>query len=158
MIGLGALKYFIIKVDPKKTMLFDPKESIDFNGNTGPFIQYTHARIKSILRKAAAAGIDWRGTASSTSAGLSPKEVRIIKILNQFPSRIAEGGEAHSPAVIANYAYDLAKEFNQYYHDTPILKEEDGALLKYRLELVENIAKVLVKAMSILGITLPERM
>ena len=158
MIGLGALKYFIIKVDPKKTMLFDPKESIDFNGNTGPFIQYTHARIKSILRKAAAAGIDWRGTASATSAGLSPKEVRIIKILNQFPSRIAEGGEAHSPAVIANYAYDLAKEFNQYYHDTPILKEEDGALLKYRLELVENIAKVLVKAMSILGITLPERM
>ena len=158
MIGLGALKYFIIKVDPKKTMLFDPKESIDFNGNTGPFIQYTHARIKSILRKAAAAGIDWRGTASSTSAGLSPKEVRIIKILNQFPSRIAEGGEAHSPAVIANYAYDLAKEFNQYYHDTPILREEDGALLKYRLELVENIAKVLVKAMSILGITLPERM
>ena len=158
MIGLGALKYFIIKVDPKKTMLFDPKESIDFNGNTGPFIQYTHARIKSILRKAAAAGIDWRGTASATSAGLSPKEVRIIKILNQFPSRITEGGEAHSPAVIANYAYDLAKEFNQYYHDTPILKEEDGALLKYRLELVENIAKVLVKAMSILGITLPERM
>lgn len=158
MIGLGALKYFIIKVDPKKTMLFDPKESIDFNGNTGPFIQYTHARIKSILRKAAAAGIDWRGTASSTSAGLSPKEVRIIKILNQFPSRIAEGGEAHSPAVIANYAYDLAKEFNQYYHDTPILREEDSALLKYRLELVENIAKVLVKAMSILGITLPERM
>ena len=159
MIGLGALKYFIIKVDPKKTMLFDPKESIDFNGNTGPFIQYTHARIKSILRKADAKGIH-RDGANDVAADsvLSAKEVRIIKILNQFPSRIAEGGEAHSPAVIANYAYDLAKEFNQYYHDTPILKEEDGALLRYRLVLVENIAKVLVKAMSILGISLPERM
>ncbi len=159
MIGLGALKYFIIKVDPKKTMLFDPKESIDFNGNTGPFIQYTHARIKSILRKAAAAGIDWTGAAvSGTDASLSPKEVRIIKILNQFPEKISEGGAAHSPAVIANYAYDLAKEFNQYYHDTPILREEDGVLLRYRLALVETIARVLVKAMSILGITLPERM
>ena len=159
MISMGALKYFIIKVDPKKTMLFDPKESIDFNGNTGPFIQYTHARIKSILRKAAAAGIDWTGAAvSGTDASLSPKEVRIIKILNQFPEKISEGGAAHSPAVIANYAYDLAKEFNQYYHDTPILREEDGVLLRYRLALVETIARVLVKAMSILGITLPERM
>ena len=159
MIGLGALKYFIIKVDPKKTMLFDPKESIDFNGNTGPFIQYTHARIKSILRKAGEAGIVRDGkTVTDAVAALSPKEIRIIKILNQFPDKIAEGGAAHSPAVIANYAYDLAKEFNQYYHDTPILRETDGTLLRYRLVLVENIAKVLVKAMSILGITLPERM
>ena len=159
MIGLGALKYFIIKVDPKKTMLFDPKESIDFNGNTGPFIQYTHARIKSILRKAGEAGIVRDGkTVADAVAALSPKEIRIIKILNQFPDKIAEGGAAHSPAVIANYAYDLAKEFNQYYHDTPILRETDGTLLRYRLVLVENIAKVLVKAMSILGITLPERM
>ena len=158
MIGLGALKYFIIKVDPKKTMLFDPKESIDFNGNTGPFIQYTHARIKSILRKADAAGIARGGAAVADASFLSPKEIRIIKILSQFPTKIAEGGDAHSPAVIANYAYDLAKEFNQYYHDTPILREENGEILRYRLSLVENIAKVLVKAMSILGITLPERM
>lgn len=158
MIGLGALKYFIIKVDPKKTMLFDPKESIDFNGNTGPFIQYTHARIKSILRKADAAGIARGGAAVADASFLSPKEIRIIKIISQFPAKIAEGGAAHSPAVIANYAYDLAKEFNQYYHDTPILREENGEILRYRLSLVENIAKVLVKAMSILGITLPERM
>ena len=158
MIGLGALKYFIIKVDPKKTMLFDPKESIDFNGNTGPFIQYTHARIKSILRKAADAGIG-RGIQSVSSENdLTAKEIRIIKILNTFPAKIGEAGDAHSPAVIANYAYELAKEFNQYYHDTPILKEENSSILGFRLELVRVIASVLVKAMSILGITLPERM
>ncbi len=158
MLSLGALKYFIIKVDPKKTMLFDPKESIDFNGNTGPFIQYTHARIKSILRKAAEKGISYGTDSISENVALSPKEIRIIKILNTLPAKIAEGGEAHSPAVVANYAYELAKEFNQYYHDTPILREEDQAVLKYRLMLVETIAKVLTKAMSILGITLPERM
>ena len=155
-IGLGALKYFIIKVDPKKTMLFDPNESIDFNGNTGPFIQYTHARIKSILRKADENGINVVGVPSSVTP--SPKEIRIIKILNDFPSRIQEGVSQHSPAVIANYAYDLAKEFNQYYHDTPILKEPDKSVLAYRLVLISDIAKVLVKAMGILGITLPERM
>lgn len=158
MISLGALKYFIIKVDPKKTMLFDPKESIDFNGNTGPFIQYTHARIKSILRKASEKGISFGAESVKADMPLSPKEIRIIKILNLFPSRIAEGGEAHSPAVVANYAYELAKEFNQYYHDTPILREENAELLAYRLVLVETIAKVLSKAMSILGITLPDRM
>ena len=158
MIGLGALKYFIIKVDPKKTMLFDPKESIDFNGNTGPFIQYTHARIKSILRKADASGITYGAGELAEDARLSAKEIRIIKMLDQFPARISEAGAAYSPAVIANYAYDLAKEFNQYYHDTPILKEEDNALLKYRLALIGKVAEVLVKAMSILGIDLPERM
>lgn len=158
MISLGALKYFIIKVDPKKTMLFDPKESIDFNGNTGPFIQYTHARIKSILRKAAEQGISYCASDIRTDIPLSAKEVRMIKIVNQFPAKIAEGGAAHSPAVVANYAYDLAKEFNQYYHETPILKETDAALLKYRLVLIGTIAKVLTKAMYILGITLPERM
>lgn len=158
MIGLGALKYFIIKVDPKKTMLFDPKESIDFNGNTGPFIQYTHARIKSILRKASAAGVAYGPDGLDAGAALSPKEIRLIKMLDQFPERISEAGAAYSPAVIANYSYDLAKEFNQYYHDTPILKEEDGSLLKYRLTLIDKVAKVLVKAMSILGIELPERM
>lgn len=158
MIGLGALKYFILKVDPKKTMLFDPKESIDFNGNTGPFIQYTHARIKSILRKAAEKGIACGADSLDLSIALSAKEIRIIKMLNMFPAKIAEAGDAFSPALVANYAYDLAKEFNQYYHDTPILREENEAVLRYRLVLIENIAKVLTKAMSILGIMLPERM
>ena len=158
MIGLGALKYFIIKVDPKKTMLFDPKESIDFNGNTGPFIQYTHARIKSILRKADAAGLSYGPDAVKPDMPLSPKEIRIIKMLDFFPGKIAEAGAAYSPAVIANYAYDIAKEFNQYYHDTPILKEEDAGMLRYRLALISKVAQVLVKAMSILGIELPERM
>ena len=153
MIGLGALKYFIIKVDPKKTMLFDPKESIDFNGNTGPFVQYTHARIKSILRKASEQNVIYGAQSVLEGNSLTQKEIRIIKLLNTFPAKIGEAGDAHSPAVIANYAYELAKEFNQYYHDTPILKEEDKALLAFRLELISVIAKVLVKAMSILGIT-----
>ena len=156
MLSLGALKYFIIKVDPKKTMLFDPKESIDFNGNTGPFIQYTHARIKSILRKAADQGIDLGAELQSTE--LNPKEVRLVKILNSFPAKIAEAGLAHSPALVANYAYELAKDFNQYYHDTPILREEDASKLQLRLNLISMIARVLVKAMDILGIRLPERM
>lgn len=158
MISLGALKYFIIKVDPKKTMLFDPKESIDFNGNTGPFIQYTHARIKSILRKAGERGISYGTDDVRPDIAVSPKEVRIIKILDLFPVKIAEAGDAHSPAIIANYAYELAKEFNQYYHDTPVLKEDDLALLRYRLVLIDTIARVLRKGMDILGITLPERM
>ena len=156
MLSLGALKYFIIKVDPKKTMLFDPKESIDFNGNTGPFIQYTHARIKSILRKAADQGIDLGAELKSTE--LKAKEVRLVKILNSFPAKIAEAGLAHSPALVANYAYELAKDFNQYYHDTPILREEDASKLQLRLNLISMIARVLVKAMDILGIRLPERM
>lgn len=158
MISLGALKYFILKVDPRKTMLFDPKESIDFNGNTGPFVQYTHARIRSILRKADEQGFAHTADCVTPDAELSAKEVRIIKILNQFPEKISEAGEAHSPALVANYAYELAKEFNQYYHDTPILREENRSLLSYRLVLLETIAGVLVKAMGILGINLPERM
>ena len=154
MIGLGALKYFIIKVDPKKTMLFNPKESIDFNGNTGPFIQYTHARICSILRKATVA----YGPADAMGAEPSTKEVRLVKLLGLFPAKVAEAGAALSPAVIANYAYDLAKEFNQYYHDTPILKEENQAVLKYRLLLIDTLAHTLRTAMGLLGIELPERM
>ena len=157
MIGLGALKYFIIKVDPKKTMLFNPKESIDFNGNTGPFIQYTHARIRSILRKAAEKGIEYADS-PLPKVELSAKEIRLIKLLNTFPAKIAEGAQAYSPAVIANYAYDLAKEFNQYYHDTPILKEENEDVLKMRLLLIDTLSSVLRKAMGILGIELPERM
>ncbi len=163
MLGLGALKYFIIKVDPKKTMLFDPKESIDFNGNTGPFIQYTHARIKSILRKAVAEGYKEAVVApeqfkAEGASFLLPKEIEIIKLLNTFPTVIKEAGDAHSPAVVANYAYELAKEFNQYYHDTTILKEANAVARDQRLALIDVISKVLVKAMGILGITLPERM
>lgn len=154
MLGLGALKYFILKVDPRKTMLFDPKESIDFNGNTGPFIQYTHARIKSILRKAIESGIDIK----FTNAHIEPVEVEIIKILNNFPVKIAEAGEAHSPAIVANYCYDLAKEFNRYYHEVSILKESNNLVKSQRLILIDSIAKVLSKGMSILGIELPERM
>ena len=152
MIGLGALKYFIIKVDPKKKMLFNPKESIDFNGNTGPFIQYTHARIKSILRKAEnAPGI-------APEVEFSPKEIRLIKLLNTYPQKIGEAAREFSPAIIANYAYELAKEFNQYYHDTPILKEENKDVLAARLSLIQSVASVLCKSMAILGIKLPERM
>ena len=155
MIGLGALKYFIIKVDPKKTMLFNPKESIDFNGNTGPFIQYTHARICSILRKAT---VEFGPADITTSLVPTAKEIRLIKLLGTFPAKVAEAGAALSPAVIANYAYDLAKEFNQYYHDTPILREEDPAVLKFRLELISVMARTLRCAMGILGIQLPDRM
>jgi arginyl-tRNA synthetase len=154
MLGLGALKYFILKVDPKKTMLFDPKESIDFNGNTGPFIQYTHARIKSVLRKAAAQGF----VPDYSHTNLLDKEIALIKLMNDFPERIKEGGEAHSPALIANFAFDLAKEFNQYYHEVSILKEADAALRAQRLFLLEQLALILVRAMDILGIRLPERM
>ena len=158
MIGLGALKYFIIKVDPKKTMLFNPKESIDFNGNTGPFIQYTHARICSILRKAAEQGIAFSPADIAADLTPSAKEIRLVKLLGLFPGKVSEAVAALSPAVIANYAYELAKEFNQYYHDTPILREEDGRLLRYRLELVSVLARTLRSAMDILGIRLPERM
>ena len=155
IIGLGALKYFIIKVDPKKTMLFNPEESIDFNGNTGPFIQYTHARICSILRKAPLS----YGPADVTPDLVpSAKEVRLIKLLGLFPAKVAEAGNALSPAVVANYAYDLAKEFNQYYHDTPVLKEPDAAVLKFRLVLIDTLARTLRTAMGLLGIGLPERM
>ena len=158
MIGLGALKYFIIKVDPKKTMLFNPKESIDFNGNTGPFIQYTHARIRSILRKAAEQGIAFSTADIGKDIVPSPKEIRLIKLLSLFPGKVAEAGAALSPAVVANYAYDLAKEFNQYYHDTPVLKEPDPALLRFRLVLIRTLADTLVKATDLLGIGLPDRM
>ncbi|MBR4523966.1 MAG: arginine--tRNA ligase [Bacteroidales bacterium] len=155
MIGLGALKYFILKVDPKKKMLFNPKESIDFNGNTGPFIQYTHARICSILRKAAEQNL---AAALNPAVELSPKEIRLVKILGAYQQKVAEAAAALSPAVIANYCYDLAKEFNQYYHDTPILKEPDQEVLKMRLELISTLAGVLRRGMKILGIDLPERM
>ena len=155
MIGLGALKYFILKVDPRKKMLFNPKESIDFNGNTGPFIQYTHARIQSILRKAAG-----QGFAASAAPGvqLSPKETRLVKLISSYPQKVGEAAASLSPALIANYCYELAKEFNQYYHDTSILHEPDAGLLSMRLELISTLASVLRRAMKILGIELPDRM
>ena len=155
MIGLGALKYFILKVDPRKKMLFNPKESIDFNGNTGPFIQYTHARIQSILRKAAG-----QGFAASAAPGvqLSPKETRLVKLISLYPQKVGEAAASLSPALIANYCYELAKEFNQYYHDTSILHEPDAGLLSMRLELISTLASVLRRAMKILGIELPDRM
>jgi len=155
MIGLGALKYFILKVDPKKKMLFNPKESIDFNGNTGPFIQYTHARICSILRKASESGIQ---AGIAPDAVLSPKEIRLVKLIATYPQKVGEAAAAYSPALIANFAYDLAKEFNQYYHETPVLKEPDGVLLSMRLALIDTLASTLRKATGILGIQLPERM
>lgn len=154
MLGLGALKYFILKVDPKKTMLFDPKESIDFNGNTGPFIQYTHARIKSILRKAGEMG--YRAICNNST--IDENEISIIRLLNTFPDKIKEAGNEHSPAIIANYCYDLAKEFNHYYHEVSILREENISIREQRLALIEIIAQVLTKCSSILGFSLPERM
>lgn len=152
MLSMGAMKYFILKVDPKKTMLFDPKESIDFNGNTGPFIQYTHARIQSILRKAD--GLE----KVAGKAELLPKEESVIALLASYPEKVREAGAAHSPALIANFAYDLAKEFNQYYHDTQIIREEDAAVRSQRLVLSETVARTLRHAMNILGIELPDRM
>lgn len=158
IIGLGALKYFIIKVDPKKTMLFNPKESIDFNGNTGPFIQYTHARIKSILRKAGREASSNIGNELDKDINISSKEIRLVKLLNLYPGKVEEAGAVLSPSIIANYAYELAKEFNQYYHDTQILREEDAKIREFRLCLIGTVAKVLVLSMGILGIELPERM
>ena len=155
MVGLGALKYFILKVDPKKTMLFDPRESIDFNGNTGPFIQYTHARIRSILRKAEEAGID---ASTYTNATLLPEEVELVKALAEYPAVVRAAGEQFAPSVIAAYAYDLAKQFNGYYHDHSILKEENEAVRSLRLKLAAEVARVIRSAMSFLGINVPERM
>ena len=155
MVGLGALKYFILKVDPKKTMLFDPRESIDFNGNTGPFIQYTHARICSILRKAAEAGISTEGY---TAAELLPEEIELVKALAEYPAVVRTAGEQFAPSVIAAYAYDLAKQFNGYYHDHSILKEENTVTRSLRLMLASTVASVIRRAMSLLGIRVPERM
>jgi len=155
IVGLGALKYFILKVDPKKTMLFDPRESIDFNGNTGPFIQYTHARICSILRKADEAGIDYK---SYDCTELLSEEVALIKSMADFPNVVKAAGESFSPSLIAAYAYDLAKTFNGYYHDHSILREEDGQKRRMRLMLAAEVARIIRRAMALLGIEVPQRM
>jgi arginyl-tRNA synthetase len=157
MIGMGALKYFILKVDPKKNMTFDPKESIDFDGNTGPFIQYTHARIKSVLRKAAEQGIEIPKKLD-TSVLLSEKEKGLVQLLADFANIVKQAGEEYNISLIANYVYDLAKEYNQFYHDFPILREENTALRDFRLLLSKNIASIIQKGMSLLGIEVPERM
>ena len=157
MVGLGALKYFILKVDPRKNMTFNPKESIDFNGNTGPFIQYTHARIKSVLRKAAEQEINF-DAGLNTSLVISEKESYLIQLLSAFPAVVKEAGIEFSPALIANYEYELVKEFNQFYHDFSILKEENEALKQFRLVLSASVAKVIKTGMQLLGIEVPERM
>jgi len=157
MVGLGALKYFILKVDPRKSMTFNPKESIDFNGNTGPFIQYTHARIKSVLRKAVDQGIDF-SSISDTGLSISEKESYLIQLITEFPSVVKLAGEEFSPALIANYIYDLVKEYNQFYHDFTILKEENLRLKQFRLVLSETTASIIKTGMLLLGIEVPERM
>ena len=154
IIGLGALKYFILKVDPRKNMTFNPKESIDFNGNTGPFIQYTYARIQSLLRKVAEAGI------SETFANVTPqeKEITLIQRLADFPSVVEEAGKSYSPALIANYVYDLVKEYNQFYHDCQIMKEANEDLRAFRISLSRTVGNVIARATSLLGMEVPERM
>ena len=157
IVGMGALKYFILKVDARKNMLFDPEESIDFNGNTGPFIQYTYARIRSILRKATEQGISIP-EALPTSTELSKKEISLIQHLNGFTSALRQAGQDYNPASIANYCYELVKEYNQFYHDFSVLREEDANKQIVRLALSSAVAKVVKNGMSLLGIEVPERM
>lgn len=156
MVGLGALKYFILKVDPKKNMTFNPKESIDFNGNTGPFIQYTHARIQSVLRKATESGIEIPKSLNVDIVGA--KERELIKLIAMFPSIVSQAGEMLSPALVANYVYDLAKEYNQFYHDYTILKEENTAIRNLRLLISKEVANVIRLSMWTMGIDVPNRM
>jgi arginyl-tRNA synthetase len=157
-VGLGALKYFILKVDARKNMLFNPEESIDFNGNTGPFIQYTYARIASILRKAKEQGIDIPTELSTINCQLSTKETELIQKLNQFPVAVRQAGTDYSPSGICNYCYELTKAFNQFYHDFTILGEADAELKQFRLSLAKAVAKVISLGMGLLGIEMPERM
>ncbi|MCQ2226281.1 MAG: arginine--tRNA ligase [Bacteroidales bacterium] len=156
ILALGALKYFILKVDPKKTMTFNPKESIDFNGNTGPFVQYAYARIRSVLRKAEAQG--YSIPLKANAAELEDKEIQLLRHIEQFPETVAEAGQVYSPALIANFAYDIAKEYNQFYHDFSILKEENVEKRSNRLLISQTVAQVIKNAMWILGIDVPERM
>ena len=159
IVGMGALKYFILKVDARKNMLFNPEESIDFNGNTGPFIQYTYARIRSILRKAAEQNEQMELSDITTSESLlSQKEIDLIQKMNEFGAAVEQAGKDYSPSGIANYCYELTKEFNQFYHDYSILKEEDPQKKAIRLVLAKNVAKIIKNGMALLGIEVPERM
>ena len=157
IVGLGALKYFILKVDARKNMLFNPEESIDFNGNTGPFIQYTYARIRSIMRKAAAEGIEFPAELGA-DAPINEKEIDLIQKMNDFAAAVADAGNNYNPGGIANYCYELTKEFNQFYHDYSILNAESEAEKITRLVLAANVAKILKNGMALLGIEVPERM
>jgi arginyl-tRNA synthetase len=157
MVGLGALKYFILKVDPKKNMTFNPKESIDFNGNTGPFIQYTHARIQSVIRKADDQGIEVTENLSN-SISLSEKEEGLVQLLSEFDRIVKQAGTEYNVSLIANYIYDLAKEYNQFYHDFTILREENSQLRDFRLLLSRNVALTIKKGMALFGIDVPDRM
>jgi arginyl-tRNA synthetase len=156
-IGLGALKYFILKVDPRKNMTFNPAESIDFNGNTGPFIQYTYARIKSVFRKAESTGVNLNIEISpDIKAGV--KEIELIKLLRRFPDTVSAAANGYSPALLANYCYELSREYNQFYHDFSILGEEDKSVRDLRLVLSRITSEILHKSMWLLGIEMPERM
>lgn len=155
-VGLGCLKYFILKVDPRKNMLFNPKESIDFNGNTGAFIQYAYARICSVLRKAEELGIN--GKLAAKDLQLSDSETEMLQQMSAFPAIVKQAGEEYSPSLIANYSYELVKSYNRFYHDFSILKEENEGLRSFRLALSRNVSKILKQAMDLLGIELPERM
>lgn len=157
IVGLGALKYFILKVDPKKNMVFNPAESIDFNGNTGPFIQYTYARIQSVLRKAAEQGLVIPDTLAPNTV-LTDKEIALIQLTAEYASTLKQAGDEYNPALIANYVYELVKEYNQFYHDHSILKEEDKDIKYLRLTLSANVAKIIKNAMQLLGIEVPDRM
>lgn len=156
-IGLGALKYFILKVDPKKTMTFDPKESIDFNGNTGPFVQYTYARIQSLMRKAIDKNVELP-TDLNIKTKISNKELQLIKQIHNYPETLKEAAENLSPAQIANYIYDLVKEFNQFYHDHHIMSEEDKNIREFRLFLSKQVGEIIKSGMELLGINVPDRM
>jgi arginyl-tRNA synthetase len=158
MIGLGALKFFLLKVDPKKRMLFDPNESIQLQGFTGPFIQYTHARIKSILRKAQQSNISTQGFDLGSVTSLEPAEKDIVQVLNLFESKIKESAREYAPSIIANYVYDLAKSYNQFYQNIPIFNEADQDKLRFRVLLSQSVANAIKKGMHLLGIEVPERM
>ena len=159
IVGMGALKYFILKVDARKNMTFNPKESIDFNGNTGPFIQYTYARIRSIMRKAAEEGVKLESRLyAADDAQISEKEIGLIQLLNGFQDVVRQAADDYNPSVIANYCYDLAKEFNQFYHDFSIMHEPSRELKMFRLVLAQNVGKIIRLGMGLLGIEVPERM
>ena len=157
IVGLGALKYFILKVDARKNMTFNPKESIDFNGNTGPVIHYTYERIQSVLSKAAVSGIVGPGQIPA-GIELSEKDEGLIQMVADFAAVVKQAGEDYSPSIIANYTYDLVKEYNQFYHDFSILREENEAVKVFRIALSANVAKVVRLGMSLLGIEVPSRM
>jgi arginyl-tRNA synthetase len=158
MLGMGALKYFLLKVDPKKRMLFNPQESIEFQGNTGPFIQYSHARIAAILRKAEQIGVNLSADSFANLSELAETESALIQLLNDFERKIKTAAEEYSPSILAQYLFDLAKEYNRFYAELPIFHEKDQQLQAFRVALSLQTAKTIKRGMSLLGIQVPERM